>query len=400
MAELTREIIQHVNQEREELVSLRRTFHADPELGFNEFRTAERVATYLQECGIDVQTGVAGTGVVGLIHGEEPGKTVMLRSDMDALPITEETGLPFASKNEGVMHACGHDGHMAMLLVAAKLLNQQRHRMKGAVKLVFQPNEEDAGAEPMVEEGVLQNPNVDAAFGIHLWSPLASGTIGIAEGPIMASSYYFTLEIKGEGGHGGAPHTGTDTIACATNIMQTVQNIQTRRLDAVYEPTVITFGSIHGGNSPIVLPDRLTLGGSIRSLHHRDADVREMFEQVVKAECETAGVDYELSYKCGNKLLANDPAMTELVEHSVGSYSQHAQRKLEIDKQIKVMLGEDFAEFALRVPSAFYFVGTADSQAASTYPHHHPRFTIDEGTLPIGTALHVQTALAFLDAGE
>ncbi|MFO7781138.1 MAG: amidohydrolase, partial [Spirochaetia bacterium] len=350
------EITREIGQEYDELIELRRRFHADPELGFNEFRTAERVAEYLRGCGIAVQTGLAKTGVVGLIQGEAPGKTVMLRSDMDALPITEETGLPFASQNDGVMHACGHDGHMAMLLVAAKVLNRHRDRVPGTVKLVFQPNEEDAGAEPMVEAGVLTEPDVDAAFGIHLWSPLPTGTIGLADGPIMASSYYFTLEIRGEGGHGGAPHLGTDTIATATNIMQNVQNIQTRRFDAIYEPTVITFGSFHAGNSPIVLPDRATLGGSIRSLHHRDAEVREMFEQVVRSECETAGVDYELTYKCGNKLLANDTAMTELVGKTVESYPGGG---LEIDSRIKVMLGEDFAEFSLRVPSAFYFVGTA-----------------------------------------
>lgn len=392
----TGEITKEIGQEYDELIELRRNFHADPELGFKEYRTSERVASYLTDCGIKVQTGIAGTGVVGLIRGDEPGKTVMLRSDMDALPITEETGLPFASENEGVMHACGHDGHMAMLLVAARVLSRHRDRIRGTVKLVFQPNEEDAGAEPMVEEGVLDDPQVNAAFGIHLWSPLATGTIGLADGPIMASSYYFTLEIKGEGGHGGAPHLGTDTIATATNIMQNVQNIQTRRFDAIYEPTVITFGSFHAGNSPIVLPDRATLGGSIRSLHHRDAEVREMFEQVVRSECETAGVGYELVYKCGNKLLANDPAMTELVRKTVETYPGG----LEIDSKIKVMLGEDFAEFSLQVPSAFYFVGTASSGAGSTYPHHHPRFTIDEASLPIGAALHVQTALAFLDAGE
>jgi amidohydrolase len=333
------EVIQEIKHENDELVELRRGFHADPELGFKEYRTSQRVARYLRDCGIEVQTGIAGTGVVGLIHGDAPGKTVMLRSDMDALPITEETGLPFASENEGVMHACGHDGHMAMLLVAATVLSRHRDRIRGTVKLVFQPNEEDAGAEPMVEAGVLAAPHVDAAFGIHLWSPLSTGTIGLADGPIMASSYYFTLEIKGEGGHGGAPHLGTDTIATATNIMQNVQNIQTRRFDAIYEPT----------------------------------------------------------YKFGNKLLANDPAMTDLVKKTVETYPGDG---LEIDTQIKVMLGEDFAEFSLQVPSAFYFVGTANSEAGSPYPHHHPRFTIDEASLSIGAALHVQTAPAFLNADE
>ncbi|MFP4011220.1 MAG: M20 family metallopeptidase [Spirochaetaceae bacterium] len=390
------EIIAEIQREQQELVALRRDFHAHPELGFEEYRTAERVAEYLTQCGIEVRTGVAKTGVVGLIRGEQDGRTVMLRSDMDALPITEETGLPFASENEGVMHACGHDGHMAMLLVAAKVLSRHRDRIRGAVKLVFQPNEEDAGAEPMVEEGVLDDPPVDGAFGLHLWSPLSTGTIGIAEGPVMASSYYFTLTIRGQGGHGGAPHLAVDPIACATNIMQTVQNVQTRRVDAVYEPTVITFGSIHGGNSPIVIPDRVTLGGSIRCLHDRDAEVREMFGRVVKTECEAAGAEYEISYKCGNKLLANDPDMTRIVEEVTASYPEE---QLSLERRVKVMLGEDFAEFALRVPSAFSFVGTAREEAGSTYPHHHPRFTIDEASLPIGAAMHVQTALAFLSAG-
>jgi len=257
-----------IEELKEELICLRRDFHMHPELGFQEIRTSGIVESYLKECGLEVKTGIAKTGVVGLLRGKNPGRTVLIRADMDALPIEEETDLPYKSVHEGKMHACGHDGHTAMLLVAAKILARHKDEIKGNVKFVFQPNEEDAGAKIMIEEGVLENPHVDASLGLHLWTPIESGKLGIAAGAIMASSDYFKLTITGKGGHGGAPHTSVDPVICATNIIQTVQSIQTREVDAL-KPTVITFCKINCGSSPIIIPDRIVLEGSIRCLYNR-----------------------------------------------------------------------------------------------------------------------------------
>ena len=215
-----------------ELVSLRRDFHAHPELGFCERRTAKIVEDYLLSLGLEV-TRCAKTGVVGLLRGTASGKTIMLRCDMDALPIEEQTDLPFKSLNPGVMHACGHDGHVAMLLVAAKVLSRHRAEFSGTIKFVFQPNEEEAGAGLMIAEGVLENPTCDAAFGLHLWSPISTGKIGIVSGPIMASSYYFKLTISGKGGHGGAPHTAINPIDVATHVLEAIRSFQTSENNAL-----------------------------------------------------------------------------------------------------------------------------------------------------------------------
>ncbi len=376
----------------EELIQLRRDFHMHPELGFNEFRTSEKVAEYLEGCGIRVTRGVAQTGVVGLLRGCEKGPTIMLRSDMDALPVAEETNLPFKSIENGVMHACGHDGHMAMLLVAAKVLSNNREKLKGNVKFVFQPNEEDAGAEDMIQEGVLDNPKVDAALGIHLWSPIETGKIGIVSGPIMASSYYFKLEIRGKGGHGGAPHRAIDPISCATSIMHTVQTMQTKEINAL-EPTVITFCKINAGTSPIIVPEKIVVEGSLRCLYEGTLDVQKRFEDLVKGICSVHRTEYTLDFKCGNSLLSNDGKVVDLVKGAAVKILGEDRIQQE---NVRVMLGEDYAEFIKHIPGAFYFVGSANKSKGTDYPHHHPKFDIDEDALLIGTQMHVQGVLEFL----
>lgn len=381
-----------VNQLYDELVELRRTFHQYPELGFQEYGTSKIIADYLESCGIEVTRKVAKTGVVGLLRGHEDGRTLLLRSDMDALPLHEETGLPYASKNSGIMHGCGHDGHMAMLLVAAKVLSKKRDKLKGNVKFVFQPNEEDAGAEIMIRQGILENPRVDAALGIHLWSPIETGKIGIVPGPIMASSYYFKIDLQGKGGHGGAPHRAIDPITCAMNIIQSVQTMQAKELDAL-SPTVISFCNFHSGTSPIIVPETAVLEGSIRCLHDQYPQVQNRFEAIVDSVCALNRTRYNLSFKCGNDLLSNSSEMTQRViraaEKIIGAENVE-------QNNIPVMLGEDYAEFTKHVPAAFYFVGVSNSKLHSDYPHHHPKFNIDEAALPIGAALHVQSALDYL----
>ncbi len=378
---------------KDELIALRRDFHQHPELGFQEHRTSEIVANYLEDCGLEVQRNVAKTGVVGLLKGNEPGPTILLRSDMDALPVTEENDLPFKSVNEGVMHACGHDGHMSMLLIAAKILSKHKDEINGNIKFVFQPNEEDAGAEIMIGEGILENPKVDASLGIHLWSPIETGKIGVVPGPIMASSYYFKLVINGKGGHGGAPHTAIDPISCAMSIMQMVQNMQTKELDAL-EPTIITFCKINAGTSPIIIPEKIEVEGSIRCLHEGTEEVQRRFEQLVKTVSEAHRTTYELEFKCGNILLSNDTEMAELVKKAG---AEVVGKENVLDSKISVMLGEDYAEFTKRVPGAFYFVGVADKEKGTDYPHHHPRFNIDEDALEIGIQMHIKGALEYLN---
>ncbi|WP_041721053.1 M20 metallopeptidase family protein [Alkaliphilus metalliredigens] len=383
-----REEIKHYTQE---LIDLRRDFHQHPELGFEEFRSSQIIQNYLIKCGIEVKK-IAKTGVVGVLKGNEKGPTVLLRADMDALPIHEENDIAYKSIYEGKMHACGHDGHMAMLLIAAKILSKQKKHINGNIKFVFQPNEEDAGAAEMIREGVLENPTPDVAIGAHLWSSIETGKIGIAEGPIMASSEYFWLKIIGKGGHGGAPHESIDPIICASNIIQEVQAIQSRRINVITEPTVITFGSIQGGSFPIIIPETVELKGSIRCLHNELEKIKELFERKIRCQCQSDETTYELSYKCGNGLLSNDPKTTKLVK----DVAVKVVDKDNLVSDVKVMLGEDFSEFSASVPSCFYFIGAGNVKKQTDYFHHHPRFNIDEDALLIGVEIHVRTALDYL----
>jgi len=376
----------------EELIELRRDFHQHPELGFQEFRTSKIVAEYLRECGIDVEM-VAETGVVGVLKGKSAEPVLMLRADLDALPIEEKTDVPFKSVYDGKMHACGHDGHTAMLMIAAKILAKHREELEGTIKFVFQPNEEDAGAAIIIEEGVMENPKVDAALGLHLWTPLQSGKIGITAGPLMASSYYFWLTIKGKGGHGGAPHLAVDPIFCGKEIMNALQSIQTREQD-VLKPTLINFGQFHAGTNPIIISHQAELAGSVRCLHDEDARIRKRFEEIVSHVCNMYGAGYELTFKCGNELLDNDPDMTELVKRSAVEAAGETNL---VESDLTVMLGEDFASFANVVPSAFCFVGVGDATKSTNMPHHHPEFKLDEDVLPLGVEMHVRGAMAYFE---
>ncbi|QNO14692.1 amidohydrolase [Alkalicella caledoniensis] len=385
------DIKKEIYELKDELIALRRDFHQHPELGFQEFRTQEVLERYLIDCGLEVKR-IAKTGLVALLKGDKPGRTLLMRSDMDALPIVEENDVPYKSVNNGVMHACAHDGHMAMMLIAAKILSKKKEQLQGNIKFVFQPNEEDAGAKYMIDEGVLDNPRVDAAIGIHLWSPIETGKIGIAKGPLMASSEYFTIKIKGKGGHGGAPHASIDPIICASSIVQQVQQIQSRKINVISEPTVITFGSIQGGDFPIIIPESAKLEGSIRCLHGNLDKIKELFERKIRCQCESDETTYELTYKCGNRLLSNDPEITELVE----GVAAKVVGEENIKSDVQDMLGEDFSEFSSNVPSCFYFVGIANKEKETDYFHHHPKFNIDEDALFIGVEMHVRAALEFL----
>jgi len=316
------DIKKEVKALEEELINLRRDFHMHPELGYEEVRTSKIVYDYLLDLGLEVSK-IAKTGVVGLLRGKKHGKTVMLRADMDAIPQTEKTGLSFQSLNQGVMHACGHDGHTAMLLVAAKILVNYKDDIAGNIKFVFQPNEEEAGALDMINEGVLEKPNVDAAFGIHLWTPLKSGEVGLAEGPIMAALEEFELTIIGKAGHTGSPHTAVDAILASTNIVQNIQSIQTREIDPLL-PIAIMVGKINGGSGRNVVADNVQIGGTIRFLfkdEEREKQILlEKFERVIKGSCEAMDVKYSLKYIPSNPSLLNNGEMTQYVRKASQIY--------------------------------------------------------------------------------
>lgn len=379
----------------DEVITLRRGFHQHPELGDEEFQTAEKIADYLRNCDLAVQTGVNKTGVVGLLKGTEPGPTLMLRADMDALPIKEECEVPYRSEVDGKMHACGHDGHMAMLLGVAKILSQQRDTLRGNVKFIFQPNEENGGALPMIEEGVLDNPPIDACLGVHLWSPIETGKIGVNAGPVMGGMYYFKISIIGRGGHTATPQSAVDPILIAAEVVQSLQSIQTREVD-VLTPTSIVFGQINGGSAWNIIPDKVSLSGTIRFLYEEIEDEKEVltdrFGRIIAGICQSHRADYDLSLKYGHPALVNDPDMTGLarsVAREVLGDSQHIVSFVS-------MAGEDFAEFAARVPGVFLFVGTGNKAKETCYPHHHPQFNIDEDSLNIGMEVMMRTVHKYL----
>lgn len=377
---------------REELIALRREFHRHPEIGTQEFRTSAILFDYLRGLGLDVKR-CTETGVVALLKGDLPGKTLMIRSDIDALPVTEETGLPFASQEEGVMHACGHDGHMAVLLIVAKILCEHKNELRGQIKFVFQPNEEEAGAQPMIDAGVLENPKPDAVFGMHLWSYQKTGTIGIVPGPIMASGYYFKITLHGKQGHGGAPHKAINPINAAAHIINIAATMQSQEYDAL-KPTILSFGQIHAGTKSIIIPQSLEMEGSIRCLHTDDAQVRERFAALVKQIAAAHRLDADIAFQCGNSILDNDKTLADSVVRT-GADVVGTQNVL--TKDVSVMIGDDFAEFIKDIPGVYYFVGAGNAEKGTEYEHHHPKFDIDEDALSIAVEMELNLALRYLN---
>ncbi len=378
-----------------EMIELRQDLHRQPELGFAEHRTAGIVAERLLALGLEVTTGVAGTGVVGLLTGAAPGRTIALRADMDALPITEENEVPYKSERPGVMHACGHDGHVAMLLGAAAVLAGERENFAGNVKFLFQPAEEGVrggGAKPMVEAGVLANPAVDAVLGLHLWSGLPVGTLAIRRGPLMAASDSFTAVIKGVGGHGAAPQDTVDPIVAGAQVVTALQTIVSREVIPV-EAAVITVGMFHAGTANNIIAGQAELAGTVRTL---DPALRqrmpERIEGVIKGVTGAMRAQYEFSYRFGYPVVLNHPAVTELLEKTAAAILGAAQV---LTSPQPVMGSEDFAYYQEKVPGTFAFLG-AGNPAKGTGMPHHPRYNFDEDALPLGAAIMVQAALRFL----
>jgi amidohydrolase len=373
----------------DEVVALRRDFHRHPELGFEEHRTAAIVAERLRSLGFEVHTGIARTGVIGVMKGRSPGRTVMLRADMDALPILEENGHDYRSTHDGKMHACGHDGHVAMLLGAAALIADRKDAIAGTVCLLFQPAEEGhGGARLMVEEGVLERFGVERAYGLHLSTKYPTGVLGFREGPFYASSDSIEIEVQGKGGHGSAPHDTIDPIYTAANFVTSVQQIVSRQIDPL-EPAVVTVGAIHGGTIHNVIPRSVRMLGTVRAFSE---DVRKAMpariERVLRACCESMGASYQYDYLWRYPVTSNDPDQTQysraLADRLIG-----AERVITADK---LMGAEDFSFFAQRVPACFYTLG-AQGSAETSNPHHSSTFDIDEAALSTGVAM--MAALAF-----
>ena len=383
---------------KDELIELRRDFHMHPELGFQEHRTAEKVEGYLKDIGLAPRR-LAETGVVAVLEGSNPGPVLLLRADMDALPIQEENEVPYVSQSPGCMHACGHDAHTAMLLVAAKVLVEHKNEIPGRILLLFQPNEEVAGAEIMIEQGAIDDPRPDAAMALHIWTPLPSGTIGVQAGAVMATMDVFRITVKGRGGHTGYPESATDPIIAAADIVQTVQTIQTRRI-SLMKPTVIMFGKIAGGTKNNIIPDEVVLEGTMRYLYEGGPDSEEnptsLLKHIAENVCVTHGCTCDISIERENTAVVNHPDMVQLARETAVRVLGDQQKVVEHAS----MAGEDFSAFTSRVPGVFTFLGTADAEKQSDYPHHNPRFNIDEDVLPTGVEFLVEGALTYFSKNK
>ncbi len=370
------------------VVEWRRDFHRNPEVAFQEKRTASVIRQYLENLGIPV-TECAETGLRGVLQGDPGGKTVALRADMDALPLKEEGDKEYISQNPEAAHCCGHDGHMAILMGAVKLLSERKDEFKGNVVILFQPSEEriPGGAKRMIEEGALEG--VDTIFGLHLWVPLPTGAVGVVKGPMMAQPDDFTIIVRGKGGHGSMPHQTVDPILVASQIVVNAQSIVSRNMDPL-KPAVVSFGTIEGGTIYNIIPGEVRLTGTVRSFEPEIKNIaKKRIEEIAEGTAKAMGASVEFSYEEGYPPLVNDETMANFV-------LDVAKRTLGKDKVVDidpVMGGEDFAYFLEKVPGAFLFLGAGDGM---DFPHHHPAFDIDENVLPQGVLLMTSLALEYL----
>jgi amidohydrolase len=377
------------------LAKLRREFHQYPELAYQEFETAKRVERELKKLKLKVKTGIAKTGVLGFLEGSKKGKTCALRADMDALPVLEQTNFPYKSKTKGIMHACGHDLHMTCVIGAATVLSELKDELPGNVKFIFQPSEEvgPGGAKPMIQAGILKNPKVEGIFGLHSDSSIPVGMIGVKDGPMMAQADSFDISIIGKGGHGARPHDGVDAIVLASSVIQALQTIVSRRINPL-EPVVISIGQIEGGTARNIICDRVILKGTARTLNKNvTKNIPKLLKEITSGIVKSYGGDFEFKYSPGYPVLANDKEMTDLVRSSI--------KKLYGGKAIfeiknPMMGGEDFAYFLKEVKGSFIRLGIRNEKKDAVYPWHHPKFTVDEDAIKIGTEVLFQVAFDFL----
>lgn len=393
-----------------QVVAWRRDFHQHPELGNRETRTAKIIAAELTRLGYEVKTGVAHTGVVAVLKGGKPGPVVALRSDMDALPVVEQGDLPFRSvaksswngQEVGVMHACGHDNHMAILLGTATVLARMREGLPGTVKLIFQPAEEgppageQGGAELMVKEGVLENPKVDAIFGLHVF-PMTAGTIEYRPGPLMASGDGFTIRIKGKQTHGAVPWGGIDPVVIGAQIVMSLQTIVSRTVNISEAPAVVTIGAFNGGNRFNIVPESVELLGTVRAFNEEvRKDIKRRIEAIATKTAEAAGGTVEISYGIGYPATINDAALTERMAPTLRRVAGNNNVRL----SALTGTSEDFSYFLQKVPGMFFFLGVtpAGVDPKTTAQNHSPLFFADESALPLGVRAMTHLALDYLFA--
>ena len=377
-----------------EIIKTRREIHLRPELAYKEKATAKLVAGELRTLGIEVRTGIGGTGVLGTLRGGKPGKVVGLRADMDALPIEEMAEVDFRSKEKGVMHACGHDTHVAMLLGTAKLLANHKDEIAGTVKFFFQPAEEHGGmggAKPMIQDGVMENPRVDYVFGLHIDGDLESGVLAFRGGPAMAAPDTFEIKITGRGGHGAYPHNTVDPIYISAQLLLALQGISGRMIDPV-QPIVISVGSIHSGTKENIIPDQAIMHGTIRTVDEATRKrAKAKVTEVAKGVCRAFGAKAEVEFeKDAYPVLVNDEKVTEKAKKILGKLPGARVKFRELQ-----LGGEDFSRFLHEAPGTFYFLGTKNAAKGCIYPNHSPRFKVDEEVLKLGSASLAQLAMEF-----
>lgn len=379
-----------VNEQKDLILKTRRDLHRIPETAYKEKKTAAYVTDYLNREGFEVQTGIARLGVVGLMKTGKPGPTLMIRADMDALPLSEATGLAFSSTHEGIMHACGHDAHMAMALGAATVLNKIKSELSGNIKFLFQPAEEGpGGAKPMIEAGVMENPRVDYSIGCHVWPDIPEGTIGLKTGRFMAAMDRFDIKIIGSGGHGAMPHLCVDALEVGIQVVNALQRIVSRHMNPL-EPTVITVGSFHAGSAFNVIPGDAQLSGTTRTFNEDIwASWEARIEKVVRGVCESMGAEFELKFDQGYPPTINDESMIEVVRRC-------AEKVVGKDRVIEpqpTMGGEDMAYYLQKSKGFFYALGVGREGSA---PIHNPEFDFNEDILLLGVETHCRIGLDLL----
>lgn len=384
----------------DDVTRIRRTIHQNPELGYEEHQTSELIARELESYGIKVEKSANSTGVVGLLTGAKPGKTLLLRADMDALPIQEETGLPFASKIPGKMHACGHDVHTTMLLGAARILSQYKGSISGNIKFMFQPAEEcspTGGAKKMIENGILENPKVDFAMAMHVWPDLHVGEIGVKVGPVSAQSDRIYLKVIGKAGHASAPHQGIDAIVAGAQVISSLQTVVSRRINPK-DSVVITIGKIQGGDRYNVICDRVDMEGTVRIMSQNfDNEIPELIRQAGEGAAASLGAGFEMNYVKGYTMTINDEALTHKISDILrDTIGEKAIKEIPLDAG-----GEDFSFVSQKVPSVYVKLGTtpvpsSKAAASEVIPVHNSRVIFDEKCIPIGIRVFTRAALELL----
>lgn len=375
------------------MVARRRDFHRHPELGFQEVRTAGIVAQELNQLGLEVRTGVGRTGVVGVLEGDQPGPTILMRFDMDALPIIEANATDYVSQNSGVMHACGHDGHTTIGLAVAKMLAPLRRQIAGTLKFVFQPAEEGlGGAAAMLNDGVMESPSPERSLALHLWNDKPIGWVGATDGPAMAAADKFTVILRGKGGHGASPYQTKDPIVAASQIVSALQAVVARNINAL-DSAVLSVTSIKGGEAFNVIPDSVTMLGTVRTY---TPDVRQKvmqrFEQVVAGISGAMECAAEINYETTTPAVVNNSEMSAELRALAAKLPGVTQ----VVSDERTMGSEDMSFMMSNVPGCYFFIGSANAQSELNYPHHHPRFDFDERALVTGAALMANAAAQYV----